>query len=372
MKAWRRLSFCPMLWLIVWLLVSLGFNSGNNSHGGSSSSATGMLAARAADSASSTARNLVEAGEFKEIYDPAKASQEPWCINDHTFVHGADGLWHVFGITHIVPFHFGRDPGTNLLHATARSLTQSPWHKEPFAVTSDWARHREWLLWAPHVVQSEGLYHMFVCAGNNSGHRYRIHLLTSTNLWNWDRAPENPLLEDGFDARDPNVLRLRQPISPSPSPGSGSRSGSGSTSEAEWVMYYTANTTPEGGHHQVVSVRSKDLRRWDQRRVVFTHDREGTFAGPTESPFVVRRGSTYYLFVCDGGIIAVYGSQDPLHWEMNQRAGTIQAHASEVVRDLDGAWYISHAGWEHGGLYLAPLIWHDGLDAADASLAPGQ
>ena len=47
------------------------------------------------------------------------------------------------------------------------------------------------------------------------------------------------------------------------------------------------------------------------------------------------------------------------------------AHASEVVRDLDGKWFISHAGWERGGLSLAPLIWHDGLDRADTSLKPG-
>ena len=79
---------------------------------------------------------------------------------------------------------------------------------------------------------------------------------------------------------------------------------------------------------------------------------------------------TYHLFACDGGTINVYLSQDPFHWEFQDRAGSIQAHASEIVRDRDGTWYISHAGWEHGGLSLAPLLWHDGLDQADASLTP--
>ena len=296
------------------------------------------------------ATSLVEAGTFTEIYDPQRGETEPWCINDHCFIRGEDGTWHLFGITHIKPFNFKSDPGRNLLHATAKSLRQSPWHKEPFAVTADWQHHHEWLLWAPHVVPYDGRYYMFVCAGNRDGHDYRIHLLTSTNLWQWDRSLANPLLIDGFDARDPNVLRVG----------------------SEWVMYYTATDTPEGGHHIVACVRSRDLQHWDRRQVAFSHDRQGTFAGPAESPFVVRRGAAYYLFICDGGTINIYSSRDPLHWMMEDHAGAIQAHASEVVRDVDGKWYISHAGWERGGLSLAPLLWHDGLDENDSSLVPGQ
>ncbi len=292
---------------------------------------------------------LVEAGKFTEIFDPAKADKEPWCINDHAFVRGPDGLWHVFGITHVVPFNFAEDPGKHLLHATAKTLTQSPWQKQPFAVTANWEEYGEWLLWAPHVIRHRGLYFMFVCVGNKQGHQYKIHLLTSKDLRYWDRSPANPLLTDGFDARDPNILRVGN----------------------QWVLYYTATSAPDGGNHTVACVTSKDLKHWGNRRTVFTHPRQGTFGGPTESPFVVRRGKSYYLFVCDGGTINVFLSKDPLHWEFDHRVGTIYAHASEVVRDLDGRWFISHAGWEHGGLSLAPLTWHDGLDHAEASLPPG-
>ena len=38
------------------------------------------------------------------------------------------------------------------------------------------------------------------------------------------------------------------------------------------------------------------------------------------------------------------------------------SHAAEVVRDLDGKWYVSRCGWGEGGVYLAPLVWSDGLD----------
>src|ERR1051326_1624001 len=96
---------------------------------------------------------LVEGRQFTQIYDPQAGEKDPWCINVHTFIRDRNGIWHVFGITHILPVNFARDPGRNLLHATAKTLTQTPWHKEPFAVTADWERYGEWLFWAPHVLE---------------------------------------------------------------------------------------------------------------------------------------------------------------------------------------------------------------------------
>jgi len=303
-----------------------------------------------AAAASELTHPVVRAGKFTEIFDPKAGEKEPWCINDHTFVHGPDGAWHLFGITHVVPFNFAADPGKHLLHATARTLTQSPWHKERFAVTADWDKHHEWLLWAPHVIRQGDLYFMFVCVGNRQGHQYSIHLLTSRDLWQWDRSPANPLLTDGFDARDPCVVPLP---------------------DERWAMYYTATSKPEGGHHIVACVTSPNLTEWGNRKVAFMHPRQGTFGGPTESPFVVRRSKTFYLFACDGGTINVYASQDPFHWDLDHRVGVIYAHASEVIRDERGKWFISHAGWEKGGLSLSPLIWEDGLESADAWPKPG-
>jgi len=275
-------------------------------------------------------------GEFKLIYDPAVGESEPWCLNDHTFVKGPDGLWHMFAITHVKPFEFFKDPGRNLAHATAKELLQSPWKKEPFALTAD-EKYGEYFFWAPHVVKVGKTYHMFVCAGAKEGHEYRIHHLSSKDLWKWDRDPHNPILIDGFDARDPMLLKNGK----------------------EWILYYTANSRPDGGHHIVAAVTSPDLQHWSARKVVFTHPQEGTFAGPTESPFVVHRGSTYYLFVTDGGTVHTYASRDPLHWEVADHVGQFNGHACEVVQDEKGDWFISHVGWEQGGLFLAPLKWND-------------
>ena len=72
-----------------------------------------------------------------------------------------------------------------------------------------------------------------------------------------------------------------------------------------------ASSKPEGGNHIVACDTSQDLLHWADRRVVFTLPQTGTFGGPTESPFVVRRGKSFYLFACDGGAINVYLSPDP-------------------------------------------------------------
>lgn len=289
---------------------------------------------------------LVTAGEFTTFY----AAAEPWCVNDHTFIQGPDQTWHLFGITHPKPLVWEKDPGRQLAHATAKTLLQAPWDAQPFAVTRDWKKYREFVFWAPHVVRHDGTYYMFVCVGDQDTHRYRIHLLTSPDLKSWTRSPDNPMVVDGFDGRDPFVMRVGD----------------------QWVLYYTANSTPEGGNHIVASVTSQDLVHWSNRKVVFTHPRAGSFGGPTESPFIVRRGNHYYLFVCDNEWTDVYVSNDPFHWDFGQKNTRILAHAAEIVRDSDGKWFISHAGWTSGPLRLAPLQWNDGLDNGPTNILPAE
>jgi beta-fructofuranosidase len=282
-------------------------------------------------------------GPFAEIYDPP----EPWCVNDHCFAKGPDGLWHAFAITHPKPYNHALDPGLNLAHLTAESLGQRGWRAEPFALTAD-PGQGEHLLWAPHVIEHEGTFHMFVCVGAAAGDLFAIHRYESEDLWSWRRTEGPPVVVDGVEARDPMVIR----------------GGAG------WILYYTATERPDGGRFVVAAVTSADLVSWGGRRAVFTHPRAGAFGGPTESPFVVRRGSAYYLFVTDDEVVHVYTSRDPLRWSDEDRVLAYRGRACEVVRDESGAWFISHVGWELGGLALAPLAWHDGFDDGPFSIDP--
>ena len=282
----------------------------------------------------------VQCGAFVKIYDPSVGEKEKWYMNDHCFIRDKNGIWHMFGITRQEPAR----PLEEILlaHATAKSLLQQPWDKQPFAL--DVATNPPWNeihLWAPYTIFYGNQYWMFYCAGDRDHTKYKIHLATSPDLKTWTRSPKNPMVVDGYDARDPFVLRVND----------------------KWVMYYCATSKPQGGNHVVAFVTSDNLLSWTNRGIAFTDPSAGTGGGPTESPFVVQRGKLFYLFIGPrGGYDGTdaFVSQDPFRWDPAAKVGHFPAHAAEIVQDTDGKWYISRAGWGRGGLYLAPLIWNDG------------
>ena len=185
---------------------------------------------------------------------------------------------------------------------------------------------------------------------------YRIHLATSADAVTWTRHEANPMLVDGYEARDPMVLRVGE----------------------RWVMYYTATTTPTGGHHIVAAVESDDLVHWGERTIVYTDEATGSMGGPTESPFVVERDGRFHLFIGPDwkAFMAAFEttgrydkdayrrtrvlvSDDPLHFDAADEVGVLDSHAAEVVVDEDGRTWVSHCGWGQGGVYLAPLSFGD-------------
>ncbi len=274
----------------------------------------------------------VEGGERRRIYDPSVGEEEPWYINDHTFIRGPDNAWHLFGITATEPAKPLEE--VFFAHATAPSLTYPQWRKLAPVMHAD-PDAGETHVWAPHVIKHGNTYYMFYAGGTPDHAAYKIQLATSRDLVNWTRYEGNPLFTDGFDGRDPMVLRVG----------------------GQWVMYYTATSTPTGGNHVVAYRTSSDLRTWGPKRVAFNSPLTGTFGGPTESPFVVQESGSYYLFVCcTSGYndTRVYRSDNPFHFSPDALVGQIEEHAAEVIRD-GNRWWISGAGWGAGGVWLRPL-----------------
>jgi len=279
--------------------------------------------------------HIPQVSKFEHIFDQSPSDADPWYVNDHCLIHGADG-WHVYGITHKQPANPMDE--RNFAHGTSRNLTNKNWKREPFALTyqPDLGENH---LWAPHVIQKGDTHYMFYCAGSQkSSYQFQINLATSKDLKTWTRDKNNPVFKDFYDARDPMTILI----------------------DGIYYLYYTANLDSPTGNHTVNVRTSRDLKTWSPARVAFVHPEKGTYGGPTESPFVVPYGGHFYLFVGpdpDYHGTQVYRSSNPYSWNHADKVYGYPAHASEVVQDLDGRYYATDAGWDLRGVYLAPLTW---------------
>ena len=276
-------------------------------------------------------------GTKRRLLDASPSPAEPWYINDHTLVQDREGTWHLFGIWHPEP----ADPAHErlFLHATAADLTGAPWTVHDPVVLAR-VETGEMHVWAPHVIAHDDRYWMFYCGGRTDHADYRIELATSDDLFTWEHHPGGSLVVDGFDARDPMVLRH----------------GDG------WLLYCTRTSTPTGGFHEVSVRRSDDLVTWSAPEVAYRSTAEGTVGGPTESPFVLSVGERFLLFVCESGEYdrtLVYLSEDPTRFDDAGRLDVdLDEHCAEIVPDGDRLW-ITGGGWGRGGLPIRPL----GIDA---------
>lgn len=273
-------------------------------------------------------------GAKRRLLDASPSVDEPWYINDHTLIRASDGRWHVFGIWHPEPA--APLDETMFLHASADDLEGAQWtiHDPVLHARTELG---ETHVWAPHVIHHEGRYWMFYAGGTEDHTAYRMTLATSEDLFTWT-PHEQILFEDGFDARDPMVIHDGQ----------------------RWLMYYTRNSAPDGGFHQVGVRTSEDLLTWSEPAVAYESTVSGSYGGPTESPFVVRRDEGWVLFVCEStqyDRTLAYFSTDPLRFEdAGQVDVDLDEHCAEIVTDPgDGRTWITGGGWGRGGLSIREL-----------------
>jgi beta-fructofuranosidase len=268
-------------------------------------------------------RDLIRVGNPVVLYEI------PY-LNDHTVIYNpADKKWHAYGII-TGEKHF--------IHLTADFLTQTPWERhEDFCVDSC---NRE--IWAPHIVYHDNIYYMFYTM---TGEPREIRYATSTDLFEWKHPASNPLLA-GNKNKDPMVFRNKN----------------------QWIMYYSMMKDQQ---HWVVGYSvSNDLIEWSKPEICFD---ENTESPGVESPFVVQRGEYYYLFLSarpwpQGGE-DVFRSKTPYRWKPDDFIERIEPwHAAEIVRDLDGKWYLTlSSGKESKDFRIAPIYWNDGIESDSVS-----
>ncbi len=270
----------------------------------------------------------IEVGELFTLYELPFAY-------DHTIIFNPkDKKWHLYGIM---------SPSVKFIHLTADSLTQRGWHKaEPFEY-----KGRE--IWAPHIVFHDDLYYMFY---TSIGSPREIRYATSPDLYNWTHPSTEPLFAYANDAnpnlknKDPMVFRH----------------------EDQWIMYYSM--MKDDKHWVVGYSTSKDLVNWDGPKICFD---EHTESPGVESPFVVKRGDYYYLTLSarpwPHGAQEFFRSKSPFKWKVSDKVKSIFPwHAAEVVRDLDGKWYLSRSSGDQKDFRMAEMDWNDGLDEEETSM----
>jgi len=283
-------------------------------------------------------------GPYRTLFKPAKYGDT---INDHAVFLDAQGNCRMIGIL---------SKGLNLLltpsfaHGVGPSLKAQMTELPPlFADYPD--RDKKW---APHVIVEKGLYHLYAGPG-------KIRHYTSQDGVNWT-FKDIVIKSDWPDLRDTMVLKI---------------------SDGKWLMYVTDQ------HNSITVYESKDLDNWVRKGTAFQAKKPATVyskwnnISACESPFVFFYDGYYYLSICltNGFMPKTYSdtvivrSKDPYNFGVFAAGGpgqtsdyvtTLKAHCAEYIKDQDGNWFITSAGWREfptpkgtvkGTLSIAPIKW---------------
>jgi beta-fructofuranosidase len=136
-------------------------------------------------------------------------------------------------------------------------------------------------IWAPDIIEAEGVYHMFY-TGSDAQNNQALGLARSTDLMHWEKYPSNPLVAPGAWS-DRAVGR-----------DVAGRDGMvyADTERGRYLMYYTA--TLADGRACLALATSLDLLDWEDLGP--TYIEEDRSYNRCESPYLVRHDNSYYLF----------------------------------------------------------------------------
>ncbi|MBO5315279.1 MAG: family 43 glycosylhydrolase [Clostridia bacterium] len=275
-------------------------------------------------------------GDWKILFKPKKNGNY---VNDHSIVKGADGKWHLYGIT---SFEGVPSQERYFVHGVGDSL-DIPFDEVGRSID------RGTLAWAPCVINKGENYYMFYGPSPTS-------LAVSFDMFEWFGTnvclKDEPLMGAH---RDHFVLKI---------------------AEDKYLMYVVGVYQKRGA---VSCFSSSDLVTWQFEKFALTSGTEAPLKpawGAFESPFVVKKDGLYYLFVtytdCSDSTYndtLVFCSDDPMHFgsycgdkDAAVPITKLQAHAAEVI-EQNGNYYITTCGWNtkpnpnRGAVSIARLEW---------------
>jgi hypothetical protein len=255
-----------------------------------------------------------------------------------------DGVYHLFYIRHndlLPPFateiDFGHAISTDLYH----------WTQLPPVMGVDPYGWDNLHVWAPHIIQSAGLYWMFYTGVSEIVGQYsdtqRIGVAVSSDLMTWTRILDQPVwqtreapwawwapLNANVACRDPFVME--DPAAP-----------------GQFLLYYTASPASDTVATLVGVARSPlgDLTQWVDEKPLWITYRSFSFNVLTESPHLFVHNGHWFLFISAnaGQSLSFYVGANPLgepsEWTYRGRlhnmlgVDTSLWFASESLRDGD-------------------------------------
>ena len=287
---------------------------------------------------------------------------------DHSFVE-KDGQMHVFYIRGYIGYEWDTRFADTLGHAVSRDLIH--WEIKPPCLTTCKGGPDDYQVWAPGVVERDGMYYMYY-TGVNIHVAQSICLATSRDLEQWEKYEKNPVVLPGdwgdwhpdrwSDCRDSMVFV---------------------DDDGTAYMYYcTARRMADGGMRTALGVASsRDMLHWTDEGAYIFDICDITL----ESPFVMKRNGRYYLFYTNCGYGTAYAvSDDPIKgWKslgmLIEKKGDPPLCPANVpscaeVFCFKGEWYISCAERQPGCeqyLEIFRLGWNqDGTVSVGERLEP--
>lgn len=285
-------------------------------------------------------------------------------MSDHSMVE-KDGRMHMFYNRVTAGYPWWEISVDTIGHAVTDDLVH--WEIQPIAISTAPGRFDDCQTWSPAVVKRGDRYYMFY-TGCNIHVAQAPCLAVSQDLYHWEHVASPLFLPGGWcpweegrwsNARDSMVFQ---------------------DDDGTYYMYYcTSKGTFEENQDGMGMASSRDLLHWKDEGVTL----ELNTAKASESPFVVKRGGTYYMFFtdCERGGTGYAVSSHPLGgWKRRPGGGHIiipgSVCASEVFQ-WRGQWYISYVHWIHpellGVIGFKELFWEPegfrlGRDLSDPAL----
>ena len=273
-------------------------------------------------------------GEYRILFKPEKYGDY---VNDHCIVKG-QGKYHLYGITSKTSNPYDE---RYFVHGVGDTLDE-PLREVGVSI------NRGTLAWSPCVIEKDTYFYMFYGPSPTS-------MAVSPDMYEWFgsniKIENEPLMAMH---RDHFVMRLGE----------------------KYYMYVTGVKDRKGS---IAVASSDDLINWQFEGYALTSGDAAPYkhgCGGMESPYVVKRGEWYYLFVtytdCSPATYNdtyVFASRDPLHFgcymgEEDEAVPItkIYAHAPEIIEE-NGEYQITTCGWRisptphKGCVSIAKLAW---------------